>query len=415
MELSSKSYPITKRMVYEAWKRVKSNRGAAGIDGQSLFDFETSLSRNLYKIWNRLASGSYFPPAVRTVGIEKKSGGIRYLGIPTVGDRVAQTVVKMYLEPILDPLFDEDSYGYRPNKSAHQAVQVTLNRCRRNDWVVEFDIKGAFDNLRHDLLLKALAKHTDCRWILLYVERWLKGSVQLETGEIVQRDIGTPQGGVVSPLLMNLFMHYAFDSWMRREIPDCSFARYADDAVVHCRSHDQAQRLINRLSDRFAECGLELHPDKTGYAYCKDSYRKGDWAKVQFTFLGFTFRPRTVVSRYGKKFVLFLPGASRDALKHMRQRIRSWHLPRQTPATLDDLSDRYNATLKGWWSYYGKFYPKAMHDLFYRFQEMLVFWARRKFKRLCRHKNRAFSWLKQQARSSPHLFIHWGLWYGATE
>ncbi len=330
----TKPFAISKRAVYDAWKRVKAKRGGAGVDRESLEEFEANLSGNLYKVWNRLASGSYFPPPVREVGIPKHDGGVRKLGVPTVGDRVAQTVVKQYLEPYLEPHFEPDSYGYRPGRSAHDAVRVTRQRCWEYDWVVKFDVKGAFDNLEHDLLMRLLRKHTDCRWVLLYVERWLQAPSVTEDGEVTERERGTPQGGVVSPLLMNLFMHYAFDRWMRREVGTCPYARYADDGVVHCRTERQARWVKHRVAERFRACGLDLHPTKTQIVYCKDSNRCEDYPQIQFTFLGFTFRPRRASNRAGQLFTGFLPGASDAELKRMRQVIRSWHLPRQTQRTV---------------------------------------------------------------------------------
>jgi len=364
LRTSTKSFAIPKRLVFEAWKQVKANRGSAGIDEQSIAKFEENLSRNLYKLWNRMASGSYFPPPVKEVGIPKKSGGVRTLGIPTVADRVAQTAVKMYLEPLLEPHFDDDSYGYRPLRSAKDAVRVTRERCWKYDWVLEFDVKGAFDNLDHDLLMKAVRKHTDCRWILLYIERWLRAPSMTDSGELRERGRGTPQGGVISPLLMNLFMHYAFDRWMRRDVTNCPFARYADDAVVHCWTERQAERVKELLDERFAACGLELHPEKTRIVYCKDSNRRGEYPVTQFTFLGFTFGPREAVSPKGVHFTSFLPGVSREAQKRMRQQIRGWHVPRQTPRTLAEFSVAYNAILRGWWNYYGSFYPTALKPIF---------------------------------------------------
>jgi group II intron reverse transcriptase/maturase len=377
------------------------------MDREDLAAFEKNLPGNLYKVWNRMASGSYFPPPVREVGIPKKDGGIRYLGIPTVGDRVAQTVAKMHLERQLEPHFDTDSYGYRPGKSAKDAVAVTRQRCWKYDWVVEFDIKGAFDNLDHGLLMKALRKHMNCRWVLLYVERWLQAPPVTVDGELKERDCGTPQGGVISPLLMNLFMHYAFDRWMRRTVVNCPFARYADDAVVHCQTELQAQRVKNLLAERFKACGLELHPTKTRIVYCKDSNRRGQYPVIQFTFLGFTFRPRSAVNREGERFTSFLPGASREAQKRMRQRIRSWHLPRQTPGTLHEFSKKYDAILTGWWQYYGSFYPTAMSNVFLHFDLTLSYWARRKFKKLSRHKRRSRHWVAKVARREHALFVHW--------
>jgi RNA-directed DNA polymerase len=404
---STKSFAISKRMVYDAWKRVKANRGAAGIDAESIAKFEENLAGNLYALWNRLASGSYFPPPVKEVPIPKRSGGVRVLGVPTVRDRVAQTVVARYLESILDPLFDDDSYGYRPGRSAKDAVRVTRARCWKFDWVLEFDVKGAFDALDHGLIKKALRKHTDCKWALLYVDRWLKAPSISKAGELRPRDRGTPQGGCVSPLLMNLFMHYAFDRWMRREIPDCRFARYADDAVVHCQTERMAHRVRQRLAERFAACGLELHPDKTRIVYCRDGQRRAHYPVTQFTFLGFTFRPRRALSRDGTLFTSFLPAVSREAQTRMRQQIRGWHLPRQTPSTIAAFSAKYGATLRGWWNYYRSFYPSAVLSVFRHFDAALAFWARRKYKRLAGQRRRSRRWLEHVARLEPHRFVHW--------
>lgn len=411
MTTSTKPFAIPKRLIYEAWKRVKANRGSAGIDAQSIAEFQQNLSRNLYKVWNRMTSGTYFPPPVREVEIPKRSGGVRTLGIPTVADRVAQTAAKMHLEPLLEPHFDADSYGYRPGRSAKDAIRVTRERCWKYDWVVELDVKGAFDNLDHALLMKALRKHTDCRWVLLYVERWLQSSFVAGNGDRRERGRGTPQGGVISPLLMNLFMHYAFDRWLRKNVMTCPFARYADDAVVHCQTERQAYLVMKLLNERLAACGLELHPEKTRIVYCKDSNRRGTYPVTQFTFLGFTFRPRRAVSPAGKRFTSFLPGTSRDAQKRMRQQIRSWRLPRQTPGTLAEFSARYGAILRGWWNYYGSFYPTALSPVFRHFDLVLAHWARRKFKGMRRHKRRSRRWVAQVARREPHLFVHWRAWY----
>jgi group II intron reverse transcriptase/maturase len=301
---SAKPYCIAKRTVWEAYQQVKANRGAAGIDDETIAEFEQNLSRNLYKLWNRMSSGSYFPPPVKQVEIPKASGGMRKLGVPTVADRIAQTVVKLLIEPILDPIFHQDSYGYRPGRSAKQAVAVTRKRCWQSDWVVEFDIKAAFDQIDHGLLEKAVRAHIKDNWILLYIGRWLRAPFETAQGARLTRDRGTPQGGVVSPILMNLFMHYAFDCWMQRTYARCPFARYADDAVVHCRSEAQAQEVMAAIACRLAECGLTMHPEKSKIVYCKDSNRKQAYADVTFTFLGFTFRPRKAIGRGGRCFTI---------------------------------------------------------------------------------------------------------------
>lgn len=360
---SAKPYSIAKRTVWEAYQQVKANRGAAGIDDETIVMFEQNLSKNLYKLWNRMSSGSYLPPPVKQVEIPKKSGGFRKLGIPTVTDRIGQTVAKLIIEPILDPIFHPDSYGYRPGRSAKQAVAVTRERCWRYDWVVEFDIKAAFDQIDHGLLMKAVRSHISEDWILLHIERWLTAPFELEDGTRLPRERGVPQGGVVSPILMNLFMHYAFDRWMQRSHPHNPFARYADDAVVHCRTEKQAEELMQSIASRLEECGLTMHPEKSKIVYCKDSDRRGMYPQVQFTFLGFTFRPRRAQSKRGKVFTSFLPGVSKDALNLMRQAVRGWNLHRQTTAKLADLAQQCNPTTRGWWNYYGAFYRKAMGGL----------------------------------------------------
>jgi RNA-directed DNA polymerase len=359
---STKPYVIAKRAVWEAYQQVKANRGAAGIDGKTIAMFEQNLSGNLYKLWNRMSSGSYLPPPVKQVEIPKAKGGTRKLGIPTVSDRIAQTVVKRIIEPTLDPIFHQDSYGYRPGKSAKQAVAVTRKRCWQYDWVVEFDIKSAFDQIDHGLLMKAVRSHIKEGWILLYIERWLTAPFETTDGERVTRQRGTPQGGVVSPILMNLFMHYAFDVWMQRTNPSCPFARYADDAVVHCRTRKQAEEVMRSIALRLAECWLTMHPEKSRIVYCKSSSCKASYPHVQFTFLGFTFRPRSAINSQNRKFTGFMPGVSADALKRMRKEVRGWRIHRRTATTLAALAKQYNPVLRGWWNYFGEFYPSAMHS-----------------------------------------------------
>lgn len=403
----TKSFEISKYVVWEAYKRVKANKGAAGVDNESISQFEQHLKRNLYKVWNRMSSGSYFPLPVKQVEIPKKSGGKRCLGVPTVSDRVAQMVVKLTMEPMVEPQFHPDSYGYRPHKSAKVAVAVTRKRCWQYDWVVEFDIKGAFDNIDHALLMKAVKHHVKEQWMLLYIERWLTAPFETADGQLIPRDKGTPQGGVISPLLMNLFMHYAFDQWMVRTHPRCLFARYADDAVVHCHTQAEAERLLMEIRNRLQDCLLTMHPDKSKVVYCKDSNRSWDYPQTQFTFLGFTFRPRVAVNRSGKRFTSFLPAVSVDAMKCMRQAIKGWNLNRQTFATLERFAHQYNPILRGWWNYYGSFYKTEMRKLFDYFNRRLVTWARRKYKKLKCHKRQSFQWLSRVAKRQPLLFFHW--------
>lgn len=407
----AKSYNISKELVWEAYLRVKANGGSADIDAESISSFEEHSKDNLYKLWNRLSSGSYFPPPVKEVPIPKKAGGTRILGVPTVADRVAQTAAKMILEPILEPLFHDDSYGYRPGRSALDAVELVRRRSWQYDWVVDFDIKGLFDNIDHELLLRALRKHCQIPWVLLYVERWLKAPMQSTEGALRERRCGTPQGGVISPLLANLFLHYAFDVWVTKNLPSVRFCRYADDGVIHCKTKAQAELALQKIAERFKECKLELHPDKTKIVYCKDVNRKETFKNIQFTFLGYSFRPRKAVDKYGRVYVNFLPAVSQDALKAMRQTIRRWHLQLKNDKELKDLSLMFNAVLRGWQNYYGRFYGSAMSAIWRHLNIYLTRWMMRKYKHLARHKRRAKEALGKLAQTCPDAFIHWQLGY----
>jgi len=402
-----KPFDIPKSMVWEAYQRVKANKGAAGVDGQSVEQFEQDLRNNLYRLWNRMSSGSYFPPPVKAVEIPKASGGVRILGIPTVADRIAQTVVAMFLERLVEPVFHPDSYGYRPGRSALDAVAVCRERCWRNDWIIDLDVRAFFDSVDHSLMLKAVERHTDARWVLLYVTRWLKAPMQKQDGTLVARDRGTPQGSAVSPVLANLYLHYAFDMWLAREHPGVAFERYCDDAVIHCTSQAQAVMVRDALAARLAEVGLELHPAKTRVVYCKDADRRGDHEVTSFTFLGYTFRPRLAENRWGKHFVSFLPAVSKDAVKAMSREIRSWHIARRSDKSLTDLAQMFNSIVQGWINYYGRFYKSMLYPLLRRINEHLVRWACRKYKRLRRREKRARELLARAARRYPALFAHW--------
>ena len=404
----TKPFCISKRAVWEAWLRVKANRGAAGVDEESIAKFEKRLKPNLYKIWNRMSSGTYFPPPVRTVTIPKPDGRERMLGIPTVGDRVAQMVLKLYLEPLVEPCFHQDSYGYRPRKSAADAVGEARKRCWRYDWVVDLDIKGFFDNIDHALMMRAVRKHTRCPWMLLYIERWLKAPAQLEDGTVVSRDKGTPQGGVASPLLANIFLHHAFDSWMAKSYPYCPFERYADDVVVHCRSEAQAQFIRRQIEERLKTCRLEVHPAKTKVVYCRDSNRREIHTNNSFDFLGYTFRPRPSVNRHGVFFVSFLPGVGGKATKAIVAEIRRWRIHRKSDKSLEDLSRLYNRVVRGWVNYYGRYYKSALVAVFSCLNRRLVRWVQKKYKRY-RLQRRATRWLRAIARKQPALFAHWQL------
>jgi group II intron reverse transcriptase/maturase len=406
----AKPYDIPKQLVWEAYQRVKVNRGAAGVDGESLAAFEKDLKGNLYKVWNRMSSGSYFPPPVRLVEIPKDNGGTRALGIPTVADRVAQTVVKMVFEPRVEPVFHEDSYGYRPGRSALEAVGVARKRCWAADWVIDLDIKGFFDSIPHDLVERAVAHHTDLPWVRLYVARWLRAPVQRPDGTQEERTKGTPQGGVISPLLANLFLHYAFDLWMRRNFPSIRFERYADDAIVHCGSERQARAVLDAIRGRFEQCGLELHPVKTRIVYCKDDDRLGDFEHVQFDFLGYTFQPRRAKNRWGKFFVSFLPAISTKSAKAIRETIRTWRMAStRNNQRLEDLARLVNPSVRGWMNYYGRFYRSKCVQVLRHLNEALAAWVRWKYKRFRRRERASMHWLGCIARRDPKLFVLWQL------
>ncbi len=410
-EAKSKPFKISKHTVWEAYLRVKANRGAAGVDKQSIKDFEKNLKDNLYKIWNRMSSGTYFPPPVLRVEIPKGDGKTRKLGIPTVGDRIAQMVVKMMLEPLIEPCFHKDSYGYRPGKSAHGALEITRKRCWQYAWVVDMDIKGFFDNMSHDKVMSAVKCHTDCKWILLYIERWLKAPVQLTDGELENREIGTPQGGVISPLIANLFLHYAFDAWMKRNYPDIAFARYADDIIIHCQTKEQADKLLQCIKARMEECGLELHPEKTKIVHCQAGKRRGANPIKKFDFLGYTFRPRRAKTRKGNYFIGFLPAISDKAVKRLRQQTKGWKIHRRSHLSLQELAKLVNPAVRGWLQYYGKFYPSELHKVFRILNSSIIRWARRKYKRLKRSLAKATEWMKKVTMKAKHLFVQWEAGY----
>ncbi len=403
-----KSFVIPKLLVWEAWRRVAANKGAPGVDGQDLGEFEADLRNNLYKIWNRMSSGTYFPPPVRAVEIPKPhGGGVRTLGVPTVADRVAQTVVAMYLEPLVEPRFHQDSYGYRPGKSALDAVAVCRERCWKFDWMIDLDVQKFFDTVPWDLVVRAVEAVTDCRWVLLYVKRWLAAPLQHPDGVLVERDKGTPQGSAVSPVLANLFMHYAFDSWMARNYPGCPFERYADDAVVHCKTRSQAEHVLGAVATRMEEVGLRLHPDKTRIVYCKDSNRRGEHDHTSFTFLGFAFRRREARSKNGGSFTSFLPAISPEALKAKSERLRKMRIHRSSNLSLDDLARWLNPIVAGWMNYYGRFYRSAMEPLLRRVNTYLMRWAGKKYPRRLRAQRRFYRWWAGLLDRQPGLFAQW--------
>ena len=405
----AKPFSIARGWFGPAFKQVKANGGIAGVDGQTIEEFEADLDDNLYKLWNRMSSGSYFPKPVMGVDIPKGDGGTRPLGIPTVADRVAQTVVKRYLEPGLEDIFHEDSYGYRPGRSAVEAVGVARKRCWRHDWVLDLDIKGFFDSIDHELMMRAVRRHTSEKWVLLYIERWLTAPVAHEDGKREEREKGTPQGGVISPLLANLFLHYAFDKWMTEEISHIPFERYADDIICHCKSQRQATWLKARIEERFARCGLALNREKTTTVYCKDDDRLGHYPNQSFDFLGFTFRPRRAKDRKGKYFVSFLPAVSNKSAKAMRQAVRKLGLNRRVYCDLEDLARLINPVTRGWINYYGSYYRSALYPVFKHLDRTLIRWAMRKFERLHGRLGKAYRWLEGIRQRQPMLFAHWHL------
>ena len=407
LKAPGKPFEISKWAVWEAWEKVKANKGAPGVDGVSVEDFESDLKGNLYKIWNRMSSGTYFPPPVRAVEIPKAHGaGTRILGVPSVADRVAQTVVAMELEKRVESIFHPDSYGYRPKRSALDAVAACRQRCWTTDWVIDLDIRKFFDSVPWDLMVKAVEANTDQPWVVLYVNRWLAAPLALPDGTLQIRDRGTPQGSSVSPVIANLFLHYAVDMWLAREFPAVTFERYVDDAVIHCVSRGQAQHVLAALMERMRGMGLELHQDKTRIVYCKDGRRRGSYEHTAFTFLGFTFRARGVRMKTGRMFLSFNPAISKDALNKLSAEVRSWRLHRRTGATEADLARMINPIVRGWMNYYGSFYRSALYGLLGRINAYLLRWSRDKYRKLKGRKKARDAW-ERAVKLRPRFFAHW--------
>jgi group II intron reverse transcriptase/maturase len=408
-DVKSKSQPVTKAMVWKAWLGLRANGQSPGVDGVSLQAFEANLSDNLYTLWNRMASGSYFPSPVKRVFIPKADGRNRPLGIPTITDRVAQKVVKDYLEPTIERVFSPNSFGYRPGRSAHQALEKARQMCGRYPWVIDLDIEGFFDTLDHELLMKALRKHTQEKWVLMYIERWLHAPVETSEGVLEPSLQGSPQGGVISPLLANLFLHYAFDRWMEIKHPSVEFERFADDIVVHCATKEEAEDLLKQIRHRLAQVNLSLHPEKTKVVYCKNGRRGQDHAQISFDFLGFSFRPRRSKTRKGLFFLGFDLGISNKAKKRIRAELRGLCLHRRTLSSLSELAALLNPKLSGWWRYYGKFRPYLMRVLWESVNEHLLKWVGKRYKRFKRSTRRSRAWLKEVYRENKTLFVHWQL------
>lgn len=404
--MEAKSFEISKWEVWQAYERVKANKGAPGVDEVTIEEFETHRQGNLYKVWNRMSSGSYFPPPVRAVPIPKPDGKVRVLGVPTIADRIAQTVVAARLEARVEPMFHPDSYGYRPGRSALDAVAVTRRRCWERDWVLDLDIRSFFDSVDHDLLLRAVEANTEDRWVVLYVRRWLAAPMVHPDGTVQERERGTPQGSAVSPVLANLFLHYAFDAWMDREFPAVRFERYVDDVVVHATTYRHAERLRSAIAARMVEVGLELHPDKTKIVYCKDDNRRVSHEHESFTFLGYTFRTRSTRNKHGRMFASFLPAVSRDAVVVMGRQVRRWRIHLRTGGSLADLARWMNPIVRGWMQYYGAFYRSELYPLLRRINTYLVRWARKKYRALHGFK-KAKAWWQALIARYPRGFAHW--------
>jgi group II intron reverse transcriptase/maturase len=406
-ESPGKPFDISKQEVWQAYLKVAANKGAAGVDRVGLEEFESDLKNNLYKIWNRMSSGSYFPPPVRAVEIPKAHGaGTRMLGVPTIGDRIAQTVVAARIEAVVEPKFHPDSDGYRPRRGALDAVGKCRERCWRYDWVIDLDVQKFFDTVPWDRIIAAVEANIALPWVILYVKRWLAAPIQMPGGTLAPRDRGTPQGSAVSPVLANLFMHYAFDLWMAREFPGCPFERYADDAVVHCRTKAQAEFVLASLRKRMEQVGVRLHPGKTRIVYCKDGKRTGAHEHTAFTFLGFTFRARAVRARNGNVFTGFGPAASKDAIKKMSEKVKSWRLHALTGHTIGEIARAINPVIRGWMQYYGTFYRTGLYPLLRRINSFLVRWMRKKYRRLRSFKKAHEAW-KRVTSQYPRCFAHW--------
>lgn len=405
----TKSLPISKRMVYNSYLKVIAKQGGAGIDRQSIDMFNENLSGNLYKLWNRMTSGSYFPPPVRTVFIPKKQGGTRPLGIPTVSDRIAQGVVKDQLEPELEKHFHPSSFGYRPGRSAHDALRQCQGNCVRYAWVIDVDIKGFFDNISHDLMMQLLQQHTQEKWVLLYAERWLKAGVEQQDGSIAPRTKGTPQGGVASPLFANIYLHHAFDKWMDELNPGNPFERYADDIVIHCSSKEEAEQLLEKLKIRMQQYGLELHPEKTKIVYCQNYLRKEKHDNNSFTFLSYSFQPRTVQDKFGRsnRFLMFKAAISQQAKTNIRTTLREILRTRWSERSLEWFAERLNPKIRGWLNYYTKFSRYEVYDVFYYLNQRIQKWIANKYKIRGSRKVRVKYQMIQAAH--PELFYHWRL------
>jgi group II intron reverse transcriptase/maturase len=402
-----KVFEIPKALVWKSYQVVRRNRGAAGYDGETITQFDKKRDKNLYKIWNRLSSGSYFPPPVLEKRIAKEDGSERILGIPTVSDRIAQGAIKLFVEERLDPIFHQDSYGYRSGKSAHQALEKCSQRCWTHNWALEVDIKSFFDTVRHDLVMKALHHHKMPKWVILYSKRWLQAPMAKALGDCKTeaREVGTPQGGVISPLLANLFLHYAFDTWMERTNPTVPFERYADDIVCHIGTMKEAMRLKQLVQARFEEVSMQVNERKTKVVYI-DTFKRWN-VKTSFTFLGYDFQVRTLKNYKGELYRRCMPGASKKAMRKITQTIKGWRIHRSTVESAEKLASRYNAIVRGWIEYYGKFwYRNFGHHLWRVLQSRLLKWMKSKHRTSWKEAMHKLALLQKE---KPRLFAHWYL------
>lgn len=394
-------------MVWNSYLKVIAKDGGAGIDRQNIEMFNLNMADNLYKLWNRMTSGSYFPPAVRTVLIPKKQGGKRPLGIPTVSDRIAQGVVKDYLEPSMEAIFHNSSFGYRPGRSAHDALAQCQGNCQQYGWVIDVDIKGFFDNISHEILMKLLRQHTQEKWVLMYVERWLKAGVEQEDGSIAARTKGTPQGGVISPLLANLYLHHAFDMWMQENHQCNRFERYADDIVIHCRSKEEAEQLLTQLTTRMLAFELTLHPEKTKIVYCKNYRSNSTHDNESFTFLSYSFQPRTIKSKFDrtKRIIVFQGAISQQAKASIRMKLREVLRIRWSDVSLSDFAKQLNPKIRGWLNYYTRFLKRETYQVFYYLNELIRRWIKNTYKII--GKDKLYKKYRAIQLASPEMFYHW--------
>ena len=410
--VSAKGIPITRLMVWRAYKKVRSNKGSAGVDNESLETFSQHQEDKLYKLWNRLTSGSYFPKAVKEVLIPKKDGKKRKLGIPTVEDRIAQQVIKDYLEARFEKEFHDNSYGYRPLRSAHEALAQVRKNVRKSDWVIDMDIKGFFDEVSHELLMKALERHVEESWVKMYIKRWLEAPIETETKELKYRTgKGTPQGGVISPLLGNLFLHYVFDKWLSKVYPRLDFVRYADDIIVHCKTQTEAEAVLKSIKIRMVNCHLQLHEKKTKIVFCKKYKKRSEYKTVKFDFLGFSFQPRPAAMKSGLMFLGYDCAISQLSKNRILEGIRATNFQRWTNRKIEEIAEFFERKIIGWINYYGKFRKHALNPLFRCFDRRLIDWARRRYKRFKRSFTKASKWYYRFKRKNPELFAHWRMGY----